>query len=359
MEKRIISWGQLLLLLFMCRVFTLMTFVPFTNGDISVQLLGTAISTAIQAVILIPVVILKDSATDVLLKKCRPLGIGAALLYLLFFLLYTVNGLLHFQNFLSARFFPTADSTLWIAVLLVICVYCGCLGIEALGRSAVVVFWLFVAAIAAMLFSSVQTIDTANLYLSPVTPKSLFAAVLDDLSRNGEIVALAFLAKHVKKKHRCGTYGLLASKLLLVEGIMLLICMVLGDFAQLTDYPFLSLGTFGGARFLQRSDSLYLIVWTITAVLNIALFLHLSAGLMEEVFPKMKLRTSVAAVLVFGTVMIFTLTGLDFDPVYRILCSGYSVIFLTGSLPLTALIIKNKKHSTLHSPNSTSNQEGR
>lgn len=343
MEKRIISWGQLLLLLFMCRVFTLMTFVPFAQGDISVQMIGTAVSTAIQALILIPVVLLKDSATDVLLKKCRPLGIIAAVVYLLFFLLYTVNGLLHFQDFLSARFFPTADSTLWIGVILIICVYCGCLGIEALGRSAVVVFWLFVAAVAAMVFSSAQSFDTTNLYLSPITPKSLFSAVLDDLSRNGEIVALAFLAKHVREKHRCGTYGLLAAKLFLVEGALLLICAVLGDFARLTDYPFLSLGTFGGARFLQRSDSLYLIVWTITAVLNIALFLHLSAGLMEEVFPKMNFRTSVAAVLVFGTVLGFTLTGLDFAPVYDILCSGYSVIFLTGSLPLTALIISRRK----------------
>ncbi len=343
MEKRIISWGQLLLLLFMCRVFTLMTFVPFAQGDISVQMIGTAISTAIQAIILIPAVLLKDSATDVLLKKCRPIGIIAAVIFLLFFLLYTVNGLLHFQNFLSARFFPTADSTLWIGVILIVCVYCGCLGIEALGRSAVVVFWLFTAAVAAMVFSSAQSFDTANLYLSPITPKSLFSAVLDDLSRNGEIVALAFLAKHVREKHRCGTYGLLAAKLFLVEGAMLLICAVLGDFTALTDYPFLSLGTFGGARFLQRSDSLYLIVWTITAVLNIALFLHLSAGLMEEVFPKLKFRTSVAAILVFGTVLVFTLTDLDFDPVYRILCSGYSVIFLTGSLPLTALIISKRK----------------
>ncbi len=343
MEKRIISWGQLLLLLFMCRVFTLMTFVPFVQGDISVQMIGTAISSAIQAIILIPVVLLKNSATDVLLKKYRPLGITAAILYLLFFLLYTVNGLLHFQNFLSARFFPTADSSIWIGIILVICVYCGCLGIEALGRSAVVVFWLFVAAVAAMIFSSVQGFDTTNLYLSPVTPKNLVSAILDDLSRNGEIVALAFLAKHVREKHRCGTYGLLAAKLFLVEGAMLLICAVLGDFANLTNYPFLSLGTFGGARFLQRSDSLYLIVWTITAVLNISLFLHLSSGLMEEVFPKMKFRTSVAAVLVFGTVLGFTLTGLDFDPVYKILCSGYSVVFLTGSLPLTALILNKRK----------------
>lgn len=343
MEKRIISWGQLLLLLFMCRVFTLMTFVPFAQGDISEQMIGTAISAAIQALILIPAIILKDSATDVLLKKSRPLGIISAVIYLIFFLLYTVNGLLHFQSFLSARFFLTAETTLWIGVILIICIYCGCLGIEALGRSAVIVFWLFAAAAVAMIISSVQSFDITNLYLSAVTPKSLFSAIFDDLSRNGEIVALAFLAKHVREKHRCAAYGLLAAKLFLVEGVILLVYAVLGDFARLTDYPFLSLGTFGGARFLQRSDSLYLIVWTITAVINIALFLRISAGLIEEMFPKMKFRTSVAAVLVFAAVLGFTLTGLDFDPVYRVLCSGYSVIFLTFSLPLAALIISKRK----------------
>lgn len=343
MEKRIIGWGQLLLLFFMCRTFTLMTFVPFSQGDLSLQLTASAISAAIQAIILIPVVFLKSSATGVLMKRSHLLGTTAAILYLLFFLLYAVNGLLHFQKFLSERFFPTADSTLWIGVILIVCVYCGYLGIEALGRSSVIVFLLFALAVAAMLFSSKGNFDASNLYLSSVSPSSLFSAVLDDLSRNGEIVALAFIAKHVKEKIRCGIYGLLAAKLFLAEITALMVCAVLGDFAALTDYPFLSLGTFGGARFIQRSDSLYLIVWTITAVISIALFLHLSAGLMEEVFPKMKFRTSIAAVLIFGTVLGFTLTGIDFSPVYRILCSGYSVIFLTGIIPVIALAVSKRK----------------
>lgn len=344
-SKRYIGWGQLLLLLFMCRVFTLMTFVPFVSEGtaLSVQLTAAAISSAIQAVILIPAVILKNSATDVLLKKCRPAGIGAAALYLLFFLAYTVNSLIHFQNFLSARFFPAADSTLWIAVILIVCVYCGCLGIEALGRSAVILFWLFIAASAAMIFSSAENFSTSNLYFGSIQPQNLFSAVMNDLARNGEICAIAFLAKHVREKLRCGTYGLLASKLLLTEVIALTIAAVLGDFAELTDYPFLALGTFGGARFIQRGDALYLIVWTITAVINIALFLHLSAGLMEEVFPKMKFRTSAAAIIVFAATFGFTISKTDFSDIYNLLCSGWAVIILAGAIPLAALIISKRK----------------
>lgn len=340
-QKKYISWGQLLLLLFMCRVFTLMTFVPFArDGDgLALRLTAAAVSIAVQAALLIPAVILKRSATETLLEKNKPCGIIAAALYLLFFLFYTVNSLLHFQSFLSSRFFPAADSTLWIGVILIICVYCACMGTEALGRSAALLFWIFAAALAAMAFSSARDIDTANLYFEKVPPDSLFPAVIDDLSRNGEICAAAFLAGRVSKKLRCGVYGLLASKLLLTEAVILMVAAVLGDFASLTDYPFLALGTFGGKNFIQRGDALYLIVWTITAVINIALFLHISAELFGEVFPKLKYRTAISAVLVFGILLLFTMGGMSFDGVYGLLCSGWAVILLSGVIPSAALLV--------------------
>lgn len=344
-QKKYIGWGQLLLLLFMCRVFTLMTFVPFArDGEgLSLRLTAAAVSAAVQAALLIPVVLLRRSVTGALLEKNKVCGIIAAALYLLFFLFYTVNSLLHFQDFLSDRFFPTADSTLWIAVLLIICVYCACLGTEALGRSAALLFWIFAAALAVMCISSAGEAEASNIYLEKFTAGSLFSAVLNDLSRNGEICAIAFLAGRVRDKLRCGVYGLLASKLLLSEAVMLLIAAVLGGFASLTDYPFLALGTFGSAEFIQRGDSLYLIVWTVTAVINIALFLHISAELLGEVFPKLKFRTSAAAVMVFGILLLFTVGNASFSGVYELLCSGWAVILLAGVIPLAVLAISKRK----------------
>lgn len=354
--KRYIGWGQFLLLLFMCRVFTLMTFVPFAQdgGGLSLRLTAAAVSTAIQAVLLIPVVMLKKSATGAVLEKNRVCGAVAAALYLLFFLFYTANSLLHFQSFLSARFFPYADSLLWIAVMLAVCVYCACLGTEALGRSAVLLFWLFILTLIAMGVSSAGEADPANLYFAPLKSDGLFRAVIDDLSRNGEICAAAFLAGRVRpteqtvsdgKKRgglRCGVYGLLASKLVLAEAVMLTVAAVLGDFASLTDYPFLALGTFGGERFIQRGDSLYLIVWTVTAVLNVSLFLHIAAELFGEVFPKMRFGTAVSAVLVFGIVLVPAMSGNSFSGLYSTVCSGWSVILLAGIIPLAALLVSGK-----------------
>lgn len=340
-----IGWGQLLLLLFMCRVFTLMTFVPISaaGGGLSLQMTAAAVSAVIQAVILIPVVMLKKSVTRAALEKNKAAGIITAVLYLLFFLFCAAGSLMHFQKFLRARFFPTSGSSLWIAMLLIVCVYCGCLGIEALGRSGVLLFWLFLAALIIMCISSAGDFDAANISFDNNFSGGLFSAVMSDLARNGEICAAAFLAGHVREKLRCGVYGLIASKLVIVELSALLIAAVLGDFAVLTDYPFLSIGTFGGTRFIQRGDALYLIVWTVTAVINIALFLRISGGLIAEAFPKFRFGTAVSALLVFGAVLCFTLTDTPISAIYNTVCSGWAVILLAGLIPLIVLITQRKR----------------
>ncbi|MCM1024630.1 MAG: GerAB/ArcD/ProY family transporter [Prevotella sp.] len=344
-QKKYIGWGQLLLLLFMCRAFTLMTFVPFAReGEgLSLRLTAAAISTAVQAVLLIPAVLLKRSSTSVITEKNKFCGAVIDALYLAFFLFYTANSLLHFQSFLSARFFPYADALLWIGVILIVCVYCARLGTEALGRSAVLLFWVFAVALAAMAISSAGEISSANLYFEPLKGDGLFSAVMDDLSRSGEICAAVFLAGRVRDKLRCGLYGLLSAKLVLAAAVTLLIAAVLGDFAVLTDYPFLALGTFGGERFIQRADSLYLVVWTVTAVINASLFLHVSAELFGEIFPRMRFGTSVSAVLTFGILAAVTVAGSSLDELYGTVCSGWAVIILTGIIPLAALIVSRAK----------------
>ncbi len=343
-KKQTIGWGQLLMLLFMCRVFTLMTFVPLIaeGRSLTVQLEAAAVSVLIQAVLLIPAIALRGGVTEAAIKENKAFGITAAALYFIFFLFYSVNSLLHFQNFLSSGFFPTAEASVWIGILLIVCVYCGCLGIEALGRSAVILFWLFIISLAVMTVSAAGNFDAAHLSFGIKYSDELFPAVMDDLSRSGEICAAVFLAKNVSKDLRRGIYGLLGAKLLLTAAVSVLIAAVLGDYAQYTDYPFLTVGAFGETGSLQRGDSLYLIVWTITAVINIALFLHILSGLMGEVFPRLKYRTLISAAAAFIVSLFFTLTDRSFSETYDIFCSGWAVIFLTGAVPLAVLILRRR-----------------
>lgn len=345
MDDKKIGWGQLLLLLFMCRAFTLMTFVPLAakGEDLSMQLTAAAIGTLIQAALMIPIVLLKKSVTGAVLEKNKAAGIFTSVLYLIFFFFYAAGSLLRFKAFLSARFFHDASGILWTAVFLAVCVYCGSLGLEALGRSAALLFWLFIAALIFMCASSARNFDPINLSCGTLRTESLSAAIMNDLSRSGEICAAAFLAGRVRERLRCGIYGLLVSKLALVSATAVLITAVLGDFAEFTDYPFLSVGTFGSARFIQRGDALYLIVWTITAVVGIALFLYIAGGLIGEVFPKSRFRESIAAIVVFALTIFAAFDNTRFSGMYNVVCSGLAVVLLAGVIPLIVLIIERKR----------------
>lgn len=339
-----IGWGQLLLLLLMCRVFTLMTFSQHTDDVLTVRMTAAVISSAIQAVLLIPAVLLRDSVTRAAMSRSRAAGIFAAVLYLLFFLFYTLSGVMRFRGFLSDRFFRNSGGILWLAVLLAVCAYCARLGTEALGRSGVLLFWLFAAALVIMIISSAGDFDMTNLIFGEPVSDSLFPAVLEDLSRNGEICAAVVLAGHIRSRLRCGVYGLLASKLILIEAVILLITAVLGDFAAYTDYPFLTVGTFNGigsgGNFIQRGDALYLIVWTVTAVVNVSLFLHISAELIEAIFPKFRFGASVSAAAVFAAAAVLTVTGTSIPE--NAVFSACAVAVFAGVIPFFTLI-GNKK----------------
>jgi hypothetical protein len=133
---------------------------------------------------------------------------------------------------------------------------------------------------------------------------------------------------------------------------------VLGDFSALTDYPFLAVGAYAGVNFLQRSDAIYLVVWTMTAVLKNALFLSICAGLLEEVFPKLPCKTAIAAVAVYGTALPMISAKTTLSAVYGdtpFLIVQITAVFI---VPLLLLIFAKNKRSEI-SEKSEHSEKGR
>ncbi len=348
-----ISWGQMLIVLLICRIFTLMTYVPLISDgyNFQIQLVAAIISTIIQAIIIIPLVLFNkvspnESVTSAIINKNKILGYCAGILYLIFFMTYAVSALLHFMRFLNDRFFPETDHALMLFILIAVCAYCAYCGIEGLSRSSFIVLIFFIIMLIVMAVSSAQSFDTVNFY--SYDNKGLFAAVTEDLARNSEIVAAAFLIKNVKNRCKCSLYGLLAAKLILSEIITALIIGVLGDFSKYTDYPFMTIGSYSGAGFFQRNDAIYLILWTVTAVISIALFIALSGELLKEFFPEIKLQNSIISAVIFAAALFFTYTDMDITSLRGYICGAVSLIILAGIIPLCLWLstkgsVKNEK----------------
>jgi len=327
-----------------------MTFVPLVaNGYTpTTQVLATIISAAVQAVLIIPLAVLGSkyagqSVIDMISEKSKALGIITAFLYFAFFFCFTVNAVLHFQSFISSRFFPNANEYISVGFFLLICAYCAHLGISGLARSAVLLFLIFAVTLAAILITSVPSYDALNFYYDRSYQENLFNAVLDDMARNGEITALVLLSKHIKEHFSRASYGLIAAKPVLSLTAAFLIIGVLGEFAAVTDYPFLAVSSHAGIRFIGRSDSIFMVLWTITSVIAVSLMINLGSGLIAEMSPKGKYKCTFVSAAVFAAVMLFIKTGADFSVIYQYACSAQAVAVLVFVIPCLTLIAKRAK----------------
>ncbi len=344
-----ISCKQLLILLLICRIFTLMTFVPLISEGYSFasQTAAVLISTAIQAVLVIPIILFNrlrpdTTVTAAIKDKSKAAGIIAAAVYLIFFLSHSINSTMHFMQFLQSRFFHDAGVVIMLAIFVTVCIYCAYCGIEGLARSSTIVLIFFILTLIMMTASSAGNFDTINFY-NDVGNISLWKAVADDLARNCEIAAAAFLIKNTAKPCRKSLYGLLAAKLILTEAVMALITGVLGGFAELTDYPFMEVGSYSDTRLFQRNDSLYLILWTLAAVISVSLFIRITAGLACEIVPKLKCASVIAGAAVFVLSSVFMFADIDFSQTAGYICGGFVVIILTAVIPLAAYLSLRKK----------------
>jgi spore germination protein KB len=326
-----------------------MTFVPLLSEDFAVseQMTAVVISAVLQLIICIPLLIFTKkhpmvSITEVAGRKKSFIGFLLIAICFLFFVCETADSLLSFQIFLGDRFFKTANPYLWIGVFLVICVYCAIIGIEGIARSSTAVFVILIIMLITMAVTSARDFDPVNIYVT--APKgTIIFAVIDELAKNGEIVALAFLCKYIPAKLGRTVYGLLIGKVILTLAVLTLIQGVLGDFAMLTDYPFLAVGAYAGVNFLQRADAVYLVVWTMTAVLKTALYINISAGLLTESFPKLRGSAVISAAIIYLITLPFLKVDTTLSAVYGSLPFVIAQVIIVFLAPLIEIIFLRKE----------------
>ncbi|MGN1304395.1 MAG: hypothetical protein ACI4YB_05090 [Oscillospiraceae bacterium] len=342
MTKKISKW-QLVFLLLLCRIFTLMTYVPaFSHsGGITLRLKAGVISVLIQAVLVIPLILFGKrfpdrTVTETIYEKNSIAGFFASVLYLLFFIALCTGQVIHYIAFLGDSFLHGKEFYP-LAALLIVCAYCAYCGTEGLARSSVVMMIPFFIMIVLMGIGARDSFSLNNFYSEKGT-SGLAQAVMDDLSRNGEIVAAAFLMKNIKSGLKCALYWLLAAKLVVTSLVFALITGVLGDLADKLDYPFLAVGSSTGSGLFRQNGALYLIIWTISAVISISVFISIISGISSEIYHGTKLRSACSALAVFIISGAFIYYKADFSSIRNILCGGYAQLILIAIIPLTVII---------------------
>ncbi|MGN1415604.1 MAG: GerAB/ArcD/ProY family transporter [Oscillospiraceae bacterium] len=286
-----VGFVQLAVIVMICRIFTLMTHIPLIRDGFSFseQLLALAISSAATALLIIPFVMFYGrydcGIVDRAYAGSRLWGTIAAAVYIVYLILACVTDVSEFSAFIGTRFDFGADERIIALILTIVCMYCAYCGAEGICRSGGAVMMIFLIMTAFMVGGSCEKISAEHIRCE-VSAGNVMSAVYDDIAGSTELIVLCLMGKFTRDRYRCGAYLSLAGRLVIAAGITFSVILVLGDYAYICGYPFLDAGSAAGIRFLQRTDAVYMIVWSLAAVLTVSLKIFLAADILRTIFPK-------------------------------------------------------------------------
>ncbi len=273
---KISSW-QLLILLFLSRIFIAITYFTLEDISPSVMMSTSAISVATDMVLVIPAIFLYKNYPDenVIIsafKVSKIFGIILTVLYFIFavFMIFrTVRFFLYFFENAFSNLLPT----LVVGVMLIAAAaYVAHLGIEAAARSSSIVFAVFILLLIAVVATTAEDFDITNYYVEHIDTNDVFGGIVSGLSRSSEIVVLVLVLPYLKTGITKSVYGFLLLKLLFVEMIILLCMLFLGGYMEAVQFPFFTVCSFAKAPFVDRLDAIFLVVWTLIGVIKLSLF---------------------------------------------------------------------------------------
>ena len=336
-----ISSFEMIALLLLSRIFTLMIYSPIFSFPTSVQLVGIALSTIFQgALALFLIVLMKKTgykSYDEVLFKNKVAGCIFSAVYCLFFILSGAAVLSSFIAFARDIFFPEQSFLAFALPIAAVCIYGAILGIKPLGRSAGLIFFIFILMFAVTVLSSSERLSSVGTYGGEFTARGVLLSAVYDMSRSLEFVMLPFIAvfsKNIRKDY----FGFLASRLVILETAVFLIGSVLKEYIDYTKFPFFTLG--GAVGGFIRLDALYLVMWTFCAVVKISLIIFFSGDIVKKFLPRKNYRFILSGI----AVMLFSFCGV-FMKNSEISAIIYAVLtlILGGIVPI--IIYSREVHS--------------
>ncbi len=273
---KISSW-QLLLLLFLSRVFTTITFLSLDLKESAEMIIPFMASVIVELVLFVPAMLLykkypKENVVTAALKVNKVLGITLICIYGLFLVFMIFRTVRFFLYFFETAFPNLIPVVLVGAMLLAVSVYVAYLGIEAVARSAAVVFALFIVMLLIVIPATASDFEMANYYTMPTSANSLFQGIVDGVSRSDEMVILVLITPYIKDKLSRAVYGFLGLKLVFIEGIIICCMLLLGGYMSASPFSFFTMCRYANTAFIERLDAVYLVVWSLMGIVKLSLY---------------------------------------------------------------------------------------
>ncbi|MBR5559294.1 MAG: GerAB/ArcD/ProY family transporter [Oscillospiraceae bacterium] len=284
-SQKLIDDRQLLMLLFLGRMFSMMTYSPGKEAvPGTVTLAAQPLALLAEAALLLPAFwVLRRCKQDDLLgavyRKNRFAGHFCAVAAMLVCQLESARTITVQTDFLTGTIYRLPNRmglllALWAGIL-----YAVWLGLESFARLSMGVFVVFVFLEGALAVQALPHIDLINLH-NPL--EQGFVPILQgaalSVGRCGELAAALLLIPAVRGKAIKQTAVSALLWTLSTAFVSFLVLTALGNFAALRSFPVYALALAGGeGAVFGRLDALMLLVWIFLAVIRGGMFQWLAA----------------------------------------------------------------------------------
>lgn len=348
-----ISVSQAVILLVCCRIFRIMTFNPFEDTSGTVAMLAVLISAVVECILIIPVIVLTKRGNGANIceqayERSHFLGAAVSVLYGLFFLLSGVRTARYFSLFIHEAFPGIKGKAVIAFLLILIAMYGAYLGIESLGRSSVFVFVTFLIMFVLMIVTTSKRFDLLNFSMTQLlSGGTVLKTAVREAGMNTELIMLTLLVTDIKGSIKKTAYVYIGTKAVLVLIIMFICTAILGNYLSLVKLPFFAVGAYSKTRLIERYDGLYLVIWTLCALVC----LSLSAYIIKMLYMKLFRRSHGLGGIVLTGIVCFVLTAFfsveksSLDRQFDEVLNACVIVFFTFVVPLVFLAVKGKNKS--------------
>ncbi len=303
------------------------------------MMLTVVITTLIEVVACIPLVcLITDGGTDIAAEIGGRKGETAVrLLYSAYFLFIASGTITNYSRFMNVEFPTVGNVPINIIVLAAAAGYCAWLGIEGTARACSIVYGVIIATVILMAAVSEGHLETLNLL--PITADripNMLEYAADDLSSSWWLPMLASLAPYLRDGVKKTVTLYFASKLIIIEALLLIVMLMLWGFVEIVGYPILALGAYAKTDFIQHFDSINMLVWTLNCVIVNGVYIFISSrtsGGGRKLMP-----IAACALAVTAGAMLSYYFKADYNSHVASIIKIIGIILLGIILPLAALI---------------------
>lgn len=317
-----LSFGQLWAVLFLFRIFTVMS----SGTDYCVNaFLGSLISAAVQFAVIITVI----KFTSGIKKPPETWGV----FFSIYFIFTGMTAAARLYDL--AEYENLAVSPLTVSVLAGVTVlFCSRYGLTACGRASVIISWLFIFFMFILVIMVSGNIKADNISFAYEESGSVISYALRDISEDTMFPLIPVLALFTEKNRAKGAGIYFVSRLILSAVTVFLGSSVIGRISVISDYPFFSICSFSGSAGVQRSDVMFLISSVLAAVLFITVCVCAASFFLSKYLKQAELVSSV--LMIAGG---FVFSGENTDYALIIMCA----VFLAADILFIMQMRKSDK----------------